>query len=56
MPQLNFNGEVLGCPVNHWDSFGNAFKDDYVGIVNSERLNYARAMVLGDGGKPKDLV
>lgn len=25
-PQINYDGRVLGCCVNHWGDFGNAFK------------------------------
>jgi MoaA/NifB/PqqE/SkfB family radical SAM enzyme len=46
-PQINFDGEVLGCPVNYWQSFGNAFKEELIDIVNGERMNYARQMVAG---------
>ena len=46
-PQINTDGRVLGCCMNHWDDYGNAFKEDLIGILNSEKMNYARAMLLG---------
>ncbi len=54
-PQISFDGEVLGCPVNHWSSFGNAFKENLVDILNSERMNYARAMVSGQAPERDDV-
>lgn len=46
-PQINFDGEVLGCPVNHWMSYGNAFKENLVDIINGEQMEYTRQMLLG---------
>lgn len=54
-PQVNFDGEVLGCPVNHWSSFGNAFKENFVDILNSERMNYAREMIQGKAPEREDV-
>jgi MoaA/NifB/PqqE/SkfB family radical SAM enzyme len=46
-PQINSDGRVLGCCVNYWGDYGNAFKEDLTGILNNEKMNYARAMLLG---------
>ena len=46
-PQINTDGRVLGCCVNYWGDYGNAFKEDLRGILNNERMNYARDMLLG---------
>jgi MoaA/NifB/PqqE/SkfB family radical SAM enzyme len=54
-PQVNFDGEVLGCCVNHWQSFGNAFQQDFLEIVNGERMNYARAMLTGSAKERDDI-
>lgn len=54
-PQVSFDGEVLGCPVNHWSSFGNAFKENLVDILNGERMNYARAMLTGEAPGREDI-
>lgn len=54
-PQVSFDGEVLGCPVNHWSSFGNAFKESLVDILNSERMNYARSMLSGQAEERDDI-
>ncbi|MDH4232117.1 MAG: radical SAM protein, partial [Nitrospirota bacterium] len=26
-PQINYDGRVLGCPVNYWGDYGNAFRE-----------------------------
>lgn len=47
-PQLNWDGKILGCPRNFWSAFGgNAFKDDLLQSINSERIRYARKMLRG---------
>lgn len=46
-PQINYDGEVLGCCVNHYGSFGNAFQEGLGAVLQSERYRYAQQMVLG---------
>lgn len=46
-PQINWDGEMLGCCVNKWDSFGNVFEDGLEAVMNNERYRYAQRMVLG---------
>lgn len=47
-PQINWDGKVLGCCRNYWGDFGaNAFSDGLLASVNSERMRYAREMLLG---------
>ena len=47
-PQINWDGKVLGCCRNFWGDFGgDAFKDGLYASINSERMNYAREMLLG---------
>jgi MoaA/NifB/PqqE/SkfB family radical SAM enzyme len=47
-PQINWDGKVLGCCVNFWGDFGgNAFRDGLTASVNTEQIQYARAMLLG---------
>ena len=31
-PQINCDGRVLGCCVNYWGDYGNAFKEDLSGF------------------------
>jgi hypothetical protein len=47
-PQFNWDGTSLGCCHNIWAEFGgNLFRDGVLATVNSERMGYARAMLLG---------
>jgi hypothetical protein len=54
-PQVNFDGEVLGCCVNHWGSFGNAFRDDLLDVINNDKLNHARLMLQGKAPERDDV-
>ena len=47
-PQINWDGKVLGCCCNIMGEFGgNAFTDDLLEILNSEKITYARDMLKG---------
>jgi MoaA/NifB/PqqE/SkfB family radical SAM enzyme len=47
-PQINWDGNVLGCCRNFWGVFGgNVFRDGLSVSLNSENLVYAREMLLG---------
>jgi len=46
-PQINYDGRVLGCSVNYWKDFGNAFKDGLKEALNNEAITYARDMLKG---------
>lgn len=47
-PQINWDGKVLGCCRNYWGDFGgNALADGLLESINSERIRYARMMLLG---------
>ena len=54
-PQINCDGRVLGCSVNYWGDYGNAFQEDLIGILNNEKMNYARAMLLGKKEEREDI-
>jgi len=54
-PQINFDGRVLGCCVNYWDDFGNAFTDGLSKVLNSERMQYARRMLMGKAPARDDI-
>jgi MoaA/NifB/PqqE/SkfB family radical SAM enzyme len=54
-PQINPDGRVLGCSVNYWGDYGNAFKEDLRGILNNEKMNYARDMLLGREKERQDI-
>jgi len=48
LPQINWDGKVLGCCRNFWGDFGgNAFSDGLMDSVNNEKITYAREMLLG---------
>ncbi len=48
MPQINWDGAVLGCCRNYWGDFGgNALSGDLLSALNSERIVYAREMLRG---------
>jgi hypothetical protein len=47
-PQINWDGKMLGCCRNYWGDFGsNALTDGLLQSINSERMRYARQMLLG---------
>lgn len=52
-PQVNFDGRVLGCAVNYWSDFGNAFQEGLGAVLDNERISYARDMLLGRA-KPRE--
>jgi len=54
-PQLNFDGKVLGCSVNFWGQYGNALTDGLEACLNSEKMNTARAMLMGKVPAQKDI-
>lgn len=48
LPQVNWDGRMLGCCRNYWGEFGgNALKDGLHAAVNSEGMRYARSMLMG---------
>ncbi len=49
LPQINWDGKVLGCCRNFWGDFGpeNAFRDGLLRSINSEKMSYARQMLQG---------
>ncbi len=56
MPQINWDGKVLGCCRNFWGEFGgNAFSDGLLNVINSEPMQYARHMLRGDAPARSDI-
>lgn len=53
IPQINWDGRVLGCCVNFWGDFGNAFKGDLGEILTGSKISYARDMLLGKKRREK---
>lgn len=55
-PQINWDGKILGCCRNFWKDFGgNAFIDGLVESINSEKISYARKMLLGKVNSRHDI-
>jgi MoaA/NifB/PqqE/SkfB family radical SAM enzyme len=55
-PQINWDGKVLGCCRNYWGEFGgNALTDGLLPSINSERMRYARQMLLGQAPPRADI-
>jgi hypothetical protein len=56
IPQVNWDGRMLGCCRNYWGEFGgNVFEDGLHKVVNSEAMLHARAMLLGKREERNDL-
>lgn len=48
LPQVNWDGKILGCCRNFWGDFGgNAFEDGLEASLNNDKISYARDMLLG---------
>jgi len=45
--QINWNGEVLGCCVNFWQSYGNALKSDLTEILKTTLYLKTKDMLIG---------
>jgi MoaA/NifB/PqqE/SkfB family radical SAM enzyme len=55
-PQINWDGKVLGCCRNYWGDFGsNALTEGLLPSINSERMRYARQMLLGQAPARPDI-
>ncbi len=54
-PQVNFDGKMLGCCMNHWSSFGNIFEFGLKGVLLGEKMRYARRMLLGTVSERQDI-
>lgn len=46
-PRINYDGKLLGCCINHWGDYGNVLEDGLESCLNSEKMNYAKLMLLG---------
>jgi MoaA/NifB/PqqE/SkfB family radical SAM enzyme len=55
IPQVNWDGRVLGCCVNTWKDFGNAFEGGLTKVLIGEKMNYARQMLLGEKEAREDI-
>jgi MoaA/NifB/PqqE/SkfB family radical SAM enzyme/mannose-6-phosphate isomerase-like protein (cupin superfamily) len=46
-PQINYDGRMLGCPINYWGDYGNVFDEGLDACLNGEKMEYARDMLMG---------
>jgi len=46
-PQIQWNGDMLGCCCNDRGNFGNVFEQSFLDVLNNESMNYARGMLRG---------
>lgn len=46
-PQINWNGDVLGCCVNKWSSLGNIHNSTLREIIDSERYQFMIKVLFG---------
>jgi MoaA/NifB/PqqE/SkfB family radical SAM enzyme len=46
-PQINHDGRMLGCTINHQGDYGNVFSEGLEKVLSGEKMNYARSMLLG---------
>ncbi len=54
-PQVNWDGKLLGCCVNHFGDFGNVLEQGLSDCLQSERYQYAKQMVLGQKPPREDI-
>jgi hypothetical protein len=54
-PQINWDGKLLGCCVNHWGDYGNVFELGLKKCLRSEKYIYAKKMLLGKKKARKDI-
>lgn len=46
-PQINWDGRLLGCCVNHWGDFGNVFKKGLESCLESKEYILTKKALLG---------
>lgn len=54
-PQINWDGRLLGCCINTWGDFGNAFTLGLAKCIKSEKYIYAKKMLLDKKGIREDI-
>lgn len=54
-PQVNMDGRVLGCTINHSQDYGNAFRDGLETVLAADRMQRARRMLMGLVGPQADI-
>jgi MoaA/NifB/PqqE/SkfB family radical SAM enzyme len=46
-PQINHDGRLLGCCINHWGDFGNVFERPLEALLEAAPMQAARRMLMG---------
>lgn len=55
-PRFNFDGQLYGCCGNFWKDFdANLFKDGFELSINSEKIAYARELLMGRVSERDDI-
>jgi MoaA/NifB/PqqE/SkfB family radical SAM enzyme len=55
-PAINWDGTVVGCCANFWGAFSNINTEgSFKAAVNSERMQYARKMLMGKAESREDI-
>ena len=54
-PQINFDGRVLGCSINYWGDYGNAFVSGLKDCLNGQKIQTARQALMGIRAKGIDV-
>ncbi len=54
-PQINWDGRVLGCCVNFWGDYGNAFKEGLSTVLSGSKMTHARQMLQGKAEARTDI-
>lgn len=54
-PVVNYDGRVLGCCINHWGDFGHVEKNGLAAGLTSEKIEYAKQMLLGRSPAREDI-
>ncbi|CAK0773036.1 hypothetical protein CCP3SC1_60016 [Gammaproteobacteria bacterium] len=54
-PQINFDGQVLGCRANYRRILGGNAFEDLDAAINGKAIRYARAMLMGDVPPREDI-
>jgi MoaA/NifB/PqqE/SkfB family radical SAM enzyme len=55
MPQINWDGKILGCCVNVWGHYGNAFEKPLQSLLKSGPFAHAKAMLIGKEAPSADI-
>ncbi|MBL7196928.1 MAG: SPASM domain-containing protein [Candidatus Omnitrophica bacterium] len=55
-PQINWDGEMLGCCLNYSDTYGNVFNCGLLNVINNDKMDYARAMLMGKKTAKEDII